>query len=641
MQIGPYRVVREVARGSFGVVLEAEGPRGRVAIKQLLPGALEEPDAVKRFHREGSIAARLQHPSIVPLLDRGQSTQGPYHVFPYVDGASLRDVVRSQGPLEPRRAAQIVLELCGALQHAHEQGVLHRDLKPANVLLTSAGSPQLTDFGLAQDASVSTTRLTLSGEVMGSPVYMPPEQARGERARIGPASDVYGLGAIFYTLLTGQPPISGSGLEEVLRKVIRDPIPSPATLVPEIPTRLAAVCMRCLEKHPDDRYVDMRTLAKDLRDALAPRPEPAPSAGPPWVLIGVGLAVGLLAVLVALLVAELAFGEATPGATPASETPATSSEGWPEPEPEPTVADHLEQARASLARFDYADTERALERAFALDPQSGQAHLIQGRLHQARDEPVAAFEAWGRAHALLESEAVERELAALYPNPELRRLLWLTFVPESGELAEAALLCNKLIDSPELDVERVLAKLDRIAEGLRPRLAGLEGRARLERLIELQQEVVTGNFESYSDPANSRLAEVIERKRGVHITCALVLIALGRRLDVELEPLCFPGWFMARWDGDPPAFVNAYDGRAMPMVGMQEVFEKSTDHLEFSERALAPSTRQEVLVRLTRWQAGNFQRARRYDLAQRALEVRDALTPVDREAVERAAFGER
>ena len=268
-EIGPYRVEQELARGAYGVVLRAQGPRGQVAIKLLLPERLEDPADVTRFHREGAIAARLQHPAIVPLVDRGVYSHGPYHVYAFVPGESLHDRIRRAGPLEPRRAAQVALELCGALEHAHAQGILHRDLKPANVLMTPAGEPRLTDFGLAQDET-SSSRLTLSGEVMGSPVFMPPEQALGQRAKVGPASDVYGLGATLYMMLTGAPPIRGAGIEDTLQKVVREPVVSPATVNPTVPPALAAVCMRCLEKHPGDRYADMRALADDLRDVLAP-----------------------------------------------------------------------------------------------------------------------------------------------------------------------------------------------------------------------------------------------------------------------------------------------------------------------------------------------------------------------------------
>ncbi|MEZ6187339.1 MAG: protein kinase [Planctomycetota bacterium] len=637
LTIGPYRVEREVARGANGVVLRALGPGGPVAIKLLLPERLRDPDDIERFHREGDVAARLAHRAIVPLLDRGHSQHGPYHVYAFVAGQTLRARIRTEGHLEPREAARIALELCEALEHAHGLGVLHRDLKPANVLLTPSGEPRLTDFGLAMDQT-SGSRLTLSGEIMGSPVFMPPEQALGRRHEIGPASDVYGLGAVLYAMLTGHPPVSGRGVEEVLQKVRHGAIASPLTLAPETPPRLAAICMRCLEKHPGDRYPDMPALARDLRLALAPAaPPPRVSREAPWVAIGLGLGA-----LVTLSVAG-AWAWSRRRAPAPDEEPALGGPRIPLPGPEAPEVRAASLAAEALACLERADVEaagRQARQALELDPACAEAHLALGRVHEDAGARVLALEAWGRAAAL--GLNVEPELAPLYPDPVERRLVWLTFVPEAGELAEAALLCTRLVrDDDELDAAQVLATLDRHAQDLRPDLEGLDGDARLEALVRLcHARVVKGETFAYYEPSKSELDRVLESGTGVHISCALVLIALGERLDVELQGVCAPGWFLVRPPGEPPRMINAHAGTFVSREDLQRLFADERGAKPYSDAALRAATRQEILFRLTWWQAQNLKNRGYDELAQRARDVALLLAMGDPEGVFRRAFGQ-
>ena len=215
-QIGAYRVVRELGRGGMGVVYEGQGPAGQVAIKVLL-----DPDtSPERFLEEARACARLDHPHLVRLIDQGSAQGHPYLVMPFLEGDTLEARLRQAGPLDPQDATALVATLARALDHVHTQGLLHRDIKPANVLLTAQG-PVLTDFGLARDEARDRTRLTQTGMMLGTPGFMSPEQAAGEVQRVGPATDIYGLGALLYAALTGSPPFVGS-VVQVLKQVLSD-----------------------------------------------------------------------------------------------------------------------------------------------------------------------------------------------------------------------------------------------------------------------------------------------------------------------------------------------------------------------------------------------------------------------------------
>ncbi|MCA8924556.1 MAG: serine/threonine protein kinase [Planctomycetes bacterium] len=235
-------MVRELARGGMGVVLVARHPEldREVALKLLLSEAAS-PQAVARFEAEAQALGRLAHPGIVAVHAYGHEGQHPYLVMELVEGEALDEVLKRDGPLEARRAAELLAQLSDALEAAHQAGVLHRDLKPANVLLDRAGQPRVTDFGIAKDVERET--LTQTGQVLGTPAYMAPEQAAGERARFGPATDVYGLGATLYALLAGHPPFRGASAMNLLVAVMHKPY---EPLPPEVDPALSAICARCL-----------------------------------------------------------------------------------------------------------------------------------------------------------------------------------------------------------------------------------------------------------------------------------------------------------------------------------------------------------------------------------------------------------
>ncbi len=274
-RIGPFVIERELGRGGMGVVLvgrHAELGR-RVALKLMLvdeeSGATGE--ALARFDREARAVAALDHPAIVRIHEVGSEGWNPYLAMDLIDGEGLDVRLKREGRLDPREAATIAERLARALAHAHERGILHRDLKPANVLLDRQHGPKLTDFGLAK-LDDERDRLTRTGVALGTPAYMPPEQAAGEKERVGPRSDVYGLGATLYTLVTGRPPFTGPTALNIVNQVLGRPAERPSSHSAAVDPDLEAVILQCLEKEPEDRYPSAAALADDLQRWLEGRP---------------------------------------------------------------------------------------------------------------------------------------------------------------------------------------------------------------------------------------------------------------------------------------------------------------------------------------------------------------------------------
>ncbi len=229
----------------------------------ILSGPHASAQDVERFCLEARSAANLDHPNIVPVYDIGQQGKQHYFTMAYIDGDSLGGLSKKKGLLSFPASARIVRDLAEALQYAHENGIIHRDLKPENILIDRQGRPRITDFGLAKRLTVDSG-LTAAGQVMGTPSYMAPEQARGSD-ELGPAVDIYALGGILYFLLTGRPPFLGKTLMEVLSQVVHEDPTPPQQVNPSVPAELAAICLKCLAKDPAQRYATAGGLAADLR----------------------------------------------------------------------------------------------------------------------------------------------------------------------------------------------------------------------------------------------------------------------------------------------------------------------------------------------------------------------------------------
>lgn len=271
-QFGDYELLAEIGRGGMGVVYKARqvSLNRVVALKMMLGGQFAAMSATRRFRTEAQAVAKLNHPGIVTVYEVGERDGQSFFSMGFVDGSNLATRLQS-GPLPPQEAARVVQAVADAIQHAHEQGVIHRDLKPQNILLDENGQPKVTDFGLAKLARGSS-ELTETGQVLGTPAYMPPEQAAGQRRQIGPASDVYALGAILYALLTGRAPFQAASILEMLKQVLEEePVPA-QILNPSVPRELEAICGKCLQKDPNRRYSSARSLADELGRFLAGEP---------------------------------------------------------------------------------------------------------------------------------------------------------------------------------------------------------------------------------------------------------------------------------------------------------------------------------------------------------------------------------
>jgi eukaryotic-like serine/threonine-protein kinase len=267
--IGDYELLEEIARGGMGVVYKARQRSAKrlVALKMILTGQMASADERERFLREAELAANLDHTNIVPIFDVDEFQGCPYFSMKLIEGENLSRQIKAKkraGQVhDPQIAAGLMATIARAVHYAHDRGFLHCDLKPSNILLDRDGRPYVTDFGLAKRASEDSA-VSISGAIMGTPSYMAPEQASGSRKGLRPTTDVYGLGAIFYELLTGRPPLVAETVPETVVAVLeRDPVP-PRVIRPGIPKELETICLKCLEKSPNDRYASAAALADEL-----------------------------------------------------------------------------------------------------------------------------------------------------------------------------------------------------------------------------------------------------------------------------------------------------------------------------------------------------------------------------------------
>jgi serine/threonine protein kinase/Tol biopolymer transport system component len=269
---GDYELLEEIAHGGMGVVWQARqvSLNRIVAVKLLLAGRFSSPEFVQRFRAEAEAAANLQHPNIVAIHEVGEHEGHQYFSMDYVAGQNLAQ--RAKGaPLPPELAADYLRTIAGAVHHAHQRGILHRDLKPSNILIDALDQPRITDFGLAKRLGADS-ELTLTGQVVGTPQFMSPEQARGRRGEVTVASDLYSLGAVLYFLLAGRPPFAAETTQGVLDQVLHQEPRSPRQLNPAVPRDLETICLKCLSKEPSQRYATAQALTDELNRFLAGEP---------------------------------------------------------------------------------------------------------------------------------------------------------------------------------------------------------------------------------------------------------------------------------------------------------------------------------------------------------------------------------
>ncbi|MBI3412412.1 MAG: protein kinase [Planctomycetes bacterium] len=379
-----YEILGELGRGGMGVVYKARqvNLNRLVALKMLRDATHADVEDLARLRAEAETVARLQHPNIVHIYDIGETDGCTFLALEYIDGGTLSQ--KSAGrPWSPQEAAQLVATLARAVHAAHERGIIHRDLKPANVLLMGDGAPKIADFGLAKRQDSAS--LTQTGIVMGSPSYMAPEQAEGKSNEIGPATDVYALGAILYELLTGRPPFQGDSALAVVHQVANSEPIAPSRLQAQVPRELEAICLRCLRKNPRHRYASARDLADFLSRFLDAKTVKILPSGPrsyggirfakSWLVVAAA-AIAIVGVTL-LLWANVSYpsqendGKEAP-VPPAERKPNTSVPNPEKPEPAreprweilPAVAANVGEKFASIAfptrQIGYAASNRAV-----------------------------------------------------------------------------------------------------------------------------------------------------------------------------------------------------------------------------------------------------------------------------------------
>jgi serine/threonine protein kinase len=279
--VGRYRIVRKLGEGGMAAVFLAEDAEGgrQVALKLPFVVPSEMETTIKRLKREAQAANAINHPNVCQVHEIGEHRGRIFLALQFIDGSSLAEWMQQTSELTAERAVEIVAKVARGVHAAHEAGILHRDLKAGNVMITTAGEPIVTDFGMARWTEAQHTVLTPSGAMVGTPGYMAPEQIMGENDRIGPASDVYSLGVVLYELLTGWMPFSGN-LATLLGSIVSDAPPPLATPVPGIDPRLEAICLKSIAKAPNDRYASAAEFAQALENYQM-SPMPSQSAASP------------------------------------------------------------------------------------------------------------------------------------------------------------------------------------------------------------------------------------------------------------------------------------------------------------------------------------------------------------------------
>jgi len=457
-KLGRFEIRSRLGAGSFGVVYRAYDPMldRNVALKVPHLTTLQSDEAKARFLREPKIAGRLRHPNIVPVYEAGADGVVYYMASAFIEGQTLRDVIDRE-PFDPQGAATLVLELADALDYAHRVGIVHRDVRPANIMLDSAGRPLLTDFGLARFLESQET-LTHDGTLLGTPAYMSPEQAAGQREKVGPHSDQYSLGVVLYELLCGRTPYRGSAAS-VMAEVLRGQPPHPRSIDRKIPWELEAICLKAISKEPRHRYGRCRELGDDLRRWQARELVHAADVGPldviwSWCRRNPGMATRAAMVVLLLVIVAIVVNIANVWSSHAL---ATAEQAL------ATAEDQRQRADDNLAEIDREEEViRELQESIERDTEQTEA---------LRKELDAAVQRRKDALTLGElAENLSRRVEEL--QSEVARLNLLR-KPVEQELANVE---SKLTDTEGI-VKRVRAELRSTLEGLLHESLTLTGHA--------------------------------------------------------------------------------------------------------------------------------------------------------------------
>jgi len=284
MTLGDFEIIKKLGEGGMGVVYHARqiSLDREVALKLLPAHLARDPNVVARFVREARVSARLDHPNIVRGLAVGEEGGQHFFAMEFIDGTNVGEAIEESGPMEIRRACEIIHQVCEALAIAHKAGIIHRDIKPENIMLTSAGVAKLADLGLVKQSDADVTRLTVSSGGMGTPAYMPPEQARAAK-HVDARSDIYALGATFYHMLTGELPYKGESMYEMLQAHEQGRLKAPRALRPEIPSGLSLIVEKMMARKPENRFQSVEEALEALdrvlgKGAAAVEPASAPAA---------------------------------------------------------------------------------------------------------------------------------------------------------------------------------------------------------------------------------------------------------------------------------------------------------------------------------------------------------------------------
>jgi tetratricopeptide (TPR) repeat protein/tRNA A-37 threonylcarbamoyl transferase component Bud32 len=442
--VGRWKVEEQIARGGMGAVYRARHlDTGQVAaVKVLLAKVFTSASCRERFSREAEALRRVRHPNVVRIFDQGSlsADHPPYMALEWVDGESLAQRLRRGGALEVQDAVRLAATLCDAVEACHQAGVLHRDLKPDNVLIDRDGAIKLTDFGLVRDTDPSTSRaeLTKSGVSFGSPGYWAPEQAWGRLDQVGPQTDVYGLGATLYAMLTARKPHASSTLAEAM-VAVEQPKRPPSTHTPEVPPWLDAVVLTALATRPAERYASAAALRAALR-ASATRP----SASAPWRLLVLAVLAGVA--LAITVTAGLTRGASAPPATPeALSLPATAEGAY-------------ERALELIEAERWAEAAAAAEAALSKRPDYAEAYRARGWSRLKLGDPAAAVVDWRQALRLQPDAEWYLETARALETVRERHLR--TLGGEASQAAREALIRGR----KHLDTESWAAAAEAFSE---------------------------------------------------------------------------------------------------------------------------------------------------------------------------------